>query len=414
MKRTWNGLALLLTPCASMVAHATTTVVDSRALAATQNLSSYSAVITAGYYAAGDGGAATFKNIGTSLPADSGASFVDAVGTHWQYVPDPQGIYIRQFGAKCNWNIGGDGNRNYVAYDTAAFDDSTALQNAIDFAAPTFANGDDVGGGHGNFVHLPKGSCKIGSQIHVRNGVVLRGAGALSTVLVMPQTFPGNQHFIVVGDEDNLAGFGHRLEEIGLWSVNTNASFNIAMAYSKDTQHTGGFSHVKIQAGNRVGIFMDGGAGGASMYVMEHIEINNSGASGGGNPNPGMILNYAGSLISPLRNIVVQGPSDGTGGPNHSGIRVLGGSVKIDGFHTENIATGIEISVANGLNGGTTRLENLTGGALCSQLVQIKSFVAPNSTVVGMAVPNGCTKTVDNGISGASSVTGWIIEDRKF
>jgi hypothetical protein len=404
----------LLTLLAPTLGSATTLLVDSRTQAATQDLSAHAVVVTSGYYTGGDGGGATFKNVGSAALSATGASFVDAAGTHWQYVPDPVGVHARQFGARCNWNLAGDGNRNYAAYDAAAQDDSSAIQNAINFATAAFANGDDVGGGHGGFVHLPKGSCKIASQLQVKNGVVLRGAGALSTVLVMPQSFPGDQHFIILGDLDNLSGFGHRLEELGLWSTNTNASYNIAMAYSKDTQHTGGFSHVKIHAGNRVAIFMDGGAGGASMYVMEHIETFNTGAFNGGNPNPGIILNYAGSLISNLRNLVVQGPSEGTGGSQHVGIRILGGSVKIDGFHTENMATGIDVHVANGLNGGITRLENLTGGALCTQLVRIQSFVALNTTVVGMAVPNGCATTVQNSIPGQASVTGWIIEDRKF
>jgi hypothetical protein len=414
MKATKTRSLFLVSLFVPAISWASTAVLDSRAQATSQNLSAHSAVITSGYYAAGDGGGATFKNVGAAPLNDTGASFIDAAGNHWQYVPDPVGIHVRQFGAKCDWNLAGDGNRNYAAYDSAAHDDSSAIQNAINFAAPIFANGDDVGGGHGNFVKLPKGACKLGSQLQVKNGVVLRGAGALSSVLVMPQSFPGDQHFILLGDLDNDSGFGHRLEELGLWSVNTNASYNIAMAYSKDTQHTGGFSHVKIQAGNRVAIFMDGGAGGASVYVMEHIETFNTGATNGGNPNPGIILNYAGSLISNLRNIVVQGPSAGTGGSNHVGIRVLGGSVKIDGFHIENIATGIDVHVANGLNGGITRLENLTGGTLCSQLVRIHSFVAINTTVVGMAVPNGCPTTVQNSIPGQPSVTGWIIEDRKF
>ncbi|MFZ4748720.1 MAG: hypothetical protein ACOYLK_17860, partial [Sphingomonas sp.] len=150
-----HRLALLLIAALSItprIASATTTLVDSRAAATAMNLSTSSVVITGGYAAAGDGGGAVFKNVGSTTLLDTGASFTDAGGTNWQYVPDPIGIHIRQFGAKCDWNLSQDSSRAYSTYDAAATNDRAALQNAIDFAALQFANGDDVGGGSGRVV----------------------------------------------------------------------------------------------------------------------------------------------------------------------------------------------------------------------------------------------------------------------
>lgn len=411
------GLPLLL-PLDAMAATAT---IDSRNFAITQNLSANAIVVTGGYHVPGDGGGAMFKNVGASPLADTGASFTDSNGTNWQYIPDPHGIHVRQFGAKCDWNIAGDGNRNYAAYDAVANDDSAAIQNAINFAGREFANGEDRGGGAGSYVRLPKGSCKLSSPIRVLNDVILAGEGALSSVLVMPQSFDGAAHFVVLGSLDpgptELASFGARLEELGLWSVNLNASYNVAMAFTSKTQHTGGFARIKILAGNRVGIYMTRGAGGASMFHMQDIEVYNMGAVNGANPNPGIILDYRGSSISNLRNIVVQGPSvesGGPSGPHHVGIRIESGVVNIDGFHTENIATGILVNVTTAGDGGVTRLHNLTGGSLCTNLVLIQSFVPQGSTVVGMASKNGCTNTLDYGISNFSPITTKIVADELF
>jgi hypothetical protein len=403
------------------VVSAATAMTDSRSAALTQNLGANAIVITSGYHVAGDGGGATFKNVGNAPLSDVGASFTDAGGTNWQYVPDPHGVQIRQFGAKCDWNIGGDGTRNYASYDAAATDDSGPLRNAINFAGLVFANGEDVGGGAGRYVRLPKGACKIGSQVRILNDVILAGEGALSSVLVMPQAFDGASHFLVLGTLDQgpeIASFGARLEELGLWSVNTNANYNAAMVFSRKTQHTGGLARVKILAGNRVGVFMEAGVGGASMFLMEDIEVYNTGNVGGGNPNPGVILAYAGSSISNLRNIVVQGPSSqsgGPGGPNHIGIRIDSGIVNIDGFHTENIATGILVNQTNPPgDGGITRLHNLSGGAHCTSLVLIQGFVPTGATVVGMASPNGCTNTVHKGSPNFQPVTTKIVADAVY
>ena len=408
-------LALALSIAAAMAPESSiagSLLVDTRAAAIGMNLSGTSYITTGGYYAPGDGGGANYRNVGAAALLDVDASFTDAGGNNWQYSPSGQ-IYIRQFGAKCDWNIGQDSARAYATYDSNAADDAPALQNAIAYAARQFANGNDVGGGSGATVRVPKGACKIGTQVRVADQVVVTGEGPLSSVLIMPQSFDPSKHFIVLGNNQMLASFGSRIEDLQLWSVNSNAAYNTAMLYSNNTQHTGGVFRTKIFAGNRSAIYLQSGFGGASIYYMEHVETYNIGGTNGANNNPGIILSYSGSLISSLRNVVSQGPS--SGGANHIALRIDGGQVEIDGFHTEGVAIGIDVHVSGGVNTGFTRLRNLTGGNGCSNLVQIESFVAPDTTVIGMAAPNGCSnQTVLNGISGAPSYSGVLIDDRKF
>lgn len=392
---------------------AASNLVASRTEAQAQDLSAYSVVVTAGYSEPGDGGGATFKNVGEAPLTGEAASFVDSHGTHWQLVADPGGVNIRQFGAKCDWNLAQNSSRDYAKYDSAAHDDAPALQRAIDFASLQFANGDDIGGGSGGVVHLPKGACKISSPIRVADQTVVAGQGPLSSILVMPEGFDRNEHFITLGNSHNLASFGTRLEDFQLWSMNRDAAPGTAMVYSNNTQHTGGLFRVKIFAGNRSAILLTGGSGGASMYYMEHVEVFNTGAERGGSNNPGIVLHYVGSIIQNLRNIVVVGP--GNGGPDHIGLRIDGGQVKVDGFHAEGVAIGIDVNIVGGLNVGFARLLNVTGGPNCNELLRIERSVEPGTTIIGMAAQNGCTRaTVDSRIPGESPVSGFIVDDRKF
>jgi hypothetical protein len=388
-------------------------LVDSRAAAQSQDLSSYSVIMTGGYYEAGDGGGATFKNVGQAPLHGEDASFVDARGTHWQLVADPAGVNILQFGARCDWNLAQNSSRDYARYDASASDDASALQHAIDFQSLQFANGDDIGGGNGGRVLVPKGACKIATPVRVADQVVVSGAGPLSSVLVMPLTFNPGANFITLGNGDDRASFGSRLEDLQLWSMNRNAAPGTAMVYSNNTQHTGGLFRVKIFAGNRSAIFLTGGAGGASMYYMEHVEVFNTGAEHGGANNPGIVLHYVGSIVQNLRNIVVVGPGDG--GPDHIGLRIDGGQVKVDGFHAEGVAVGVDINVIGGPNVGFTRLYNITGGPNCAVLARIESGVAPGTTIMGMAAQNGCSRaTVEDLVPGHAPLTGFIVDDRKF
>jgi hypothetical protein len=402
-----------------------TAFVESRADGQTRNLSGYQVVTTGGFHAAGDGGNALFRNAGTGTATD-GASFNDSAGTLWQYVPGPAGIHVRQFGAKCDWNLNQDGNRNYAAYDLAANDDAQPFRQALAFAATTFADGDDKGGGRGQTVHAPKGSCKIGSMVRVPDQVVLSGEGPLSTVLVMPQNFSQSAHFIELGNDNNLASFGSRVEELQLWSVNSNADLGRAMLYSDNTQHTGGAYRVKIFAGNRSAIWLEGGYGGASYVTLEQLDLFNFGDRTPGpegttpnSVNPIIYLGYVGSSIMSVRDVALHGPRANAEAytSNAMGIYVAGGQVEIDGFHVEGVANGIWIATPANYPGGAgmTRLRNLTGGEGCTNLVQLASNVEVGTTVIGMAIRNGCSvATVADGHSGASPTTSRIVADTVF
>jgi hypothetical protein len=253
----------------------------------------------------------------------------------------------------------------------------------------------------------------------VPDQVVLSGEGPLSTVLVMPQNFSQSAHFVELGNNSNLASFGSRVEELQLWSMNSNADLGKAMLYSDNTQHTGGARRVKIFAGNRTAIKLETGYGGASYVTLQELDLFNFGdhvnaTTTTANDNPVIYLDYSDSSIVSVRDVAVHGPRAQTGdySSNSMGMFVYGGEVEVDGFHVEGIANGIWLATPTGA--GMNRLRNITGGDGCTNLVQLASSLEVGTTVIGMAIRNGCTNTVADGHSGASPTTGRIVADTVF
>jgi hypothetical protein len=403
-------------------------------------------IVTDGYGTAGDGGGATYRNagnVGTAQPTDESSFKIGNV--LFQYVPDAAGIDVRQFGAKCNWDGTGLDPADMSAADINAQDDRPAIQSAIDFAARKFGE-DDRGGGGGQVVKLPARSCMIGSTLRIKDQVTLKGHGPYSSVLVMPQTFAIDTHFVAIGSTTGLptelASFASRLEDLQLWSNNGNAVSGMAMAYSNNTQHTGGLARVKIFGGNRTAVKFEHGWGGASYVTLEDVEAYNYGDK---DPrptkgaltsvNPVIVVDYGEGTFVRATNILVAGPWDAdevdaqqNPTPYYSesiGLILKGGQVEIDGFHAEGVGYPIWLRYAK----GSVRLRNLTGGNGCKRaLVTIPNaagtaqdpHVPQNTAIVGMAQPNGCADGTGTPVAlkdhrpGGVEVTGTIIEDRKY
>jgi len=94
---------------------------DTRADAIANTIPSTTDVIRLmGYTSAGDGGESVYKRI--AGPASNAWNFQSADGAYWELVPDSNGVDVRQLG------VIGDG----------ITDDSSAFQNAIDFADQVF------------------------------------------------------------------------------------------------------------------------------------------------------------------------------------------------------------------------------------------------------------------------------------
>jgi hypothetical protein len=179
------------------------------------------------------------------------------------------------------------------------------------------------------------------------------------------------------------------------------------MIYSNNIQQIDFLDRVAIYPGKRQRILLETGFGGAALLGMQNVEC----TPGNTTVNAGITINYGTTLVT-MRNVHVEGSST----INASGIRITGGFVDLVGFHTEGVVTGIEVNIpiAGGLQAGMVRLHNLSGGAACTGLVVLQSTNKPGNTVVGEAVQNGCTNTVQNGQAGGTSVVAPIMSDTIF
>jgi glutamine amidotransferase-like uncharacterized protein len=463
------------------------------ALAASTVGSAVTHALCLAYASAGDCSAFVMKRVATA-PDYGGVRSVDRFlpngttdstnGGWWIYVPSAAGVDVCAFGYKADWTND----------DNTATDNTTSLQNAINFAGLGFGTGVDSGGGCGTDVLLPKGTAVIANPFIVHDGVRVLGKGVFATLLKMKDsTFPASSNFcrlgtpgsiydicdtqtrasagdliingtynvggvakfltlrpvvifsvgndtgrtftvygtdafgsavsntvtgangniaettigfrsvtrvsvngatagnVAVGTK-NVASFGSRLEQLQIFSGATNATSGTAIVYTDNAQHTAGLKCVKIFAGNRHAAKFEIGYGGASIFVFEDVETFNKGNVGASN-NSSIYLNYAG-LLSPLRNLVVQGPG-APGGAASVGIQVVGGNVVIDGLHVEGIATGVRNEITN-VNNGTLEIRNANGHSTVTNLIQITAGAASGSTYVSRIFPASSAKTVDN------------------
>ncbi|WP_375308399.1 hypothetical protein WI560_13525 [Bradyrhizobium sp. A11] len=219
-----------------------------------------------------------------------------------------------------------------------------------------------------------------------------------------------------------VATFAARLEELQLFSSNTNATkFSTfinssyagtsgvtgnAMVYTNSVQHTGGVRGLKIVAGNRSGTIFEVGMGGASLFVYEDMEIVFSGNCGGCASNsPGAYFNY-GALLSPVRRLVMQGASSA----GSVAMRIDGGLMHITDFHVEGVPTGIDIFTPS-INAGIITVSNSFGGTGVTDLIKIEAGAASNLTHVSTLMSNGSTNTINNkgALSGSINVVTWTL-----
>lgn len=456
-------------------------VLPSRAVAATLNLSAFSAVSTLGYAQPGDGGHAVFRNVGTapfidsfvttySFVGGSGytngpyfgvifsasgrngfvigtatvaggavtavnikgtpgnqctvgdvyatssitggtfsitvtgcsaplASSSDAVGTHFQYVPDsfPN---VLQFGAVGDW----DGT------DGTATDNFNSIQAASWFAAFKSRTSFDAGGYWGGKVVFPSGSymagCNGTQALIVGQSVVFEGPSEVGAQIKLCNTFSAVTDFIEICDPNwHFACFGSKLKNI---SVFADRNFGVAggtyVVHSNNVQDFGGLDHVYIYAGQRGCTHFEHGYGGASTVSVQYVSCN------GASTNTFMMkfgntlgsgLAY-GSTIFEIQDLVIGGPSSCTPTcQTQPAIHFQGGGFfDVAGVHCENagqVCITIDIPVTG--NGDMVRLHNInsgSGGAAlpCTSVIAITAATVVNNTIVGMVPLGSCPLSI--------------------
>jgi hypothetical protein len=169
--------------------------------------------------------------------------------------------------------------------------------------------------------------------------------------------------------QESYAAFSCRLENLHLWTSNTNATANAKMVYSNNAQHWGGIKSVKIFGGNRVCTFFEVGVGGASYFTYQDMECFSTATAASVSNNPRCIFNYGGLLTS-VNNLVVEG-IDATSGSGAVGILITGGFCNISNFHIEGVDIGIAYQPTS-LNAGALNVTGYVAGASMSVAIQMK------------------------------------------
>lgn len=166
-------------------------------------------VVTAGYYAGGDGGGATYKRSGAPSQYP-GASFLSADGAYWIYVPDARGVNAKAFGAIADGAVGV--NRVFSGTNNAP-----TIQQAIDFA--TY--------GAKCPVYIPAGDYLINDTLQLSYGIdfhttVLEGDGVKRRG---ENSFSGTALLCNFSDRPGLAVNGQRscvIRQLCLMGTNFN------------------------------------------------------------------------------------------------------------------------------------------------------------------------------------------------
>lgn len=330
----------------------------------------------------------TFSVTTVSTPT---GSFTDVAGNHWQITSDKGNfINVRQFGAKVD----------YAGVDATATDDFTAIQNAYNYAGDIHFPTIDGGGSAGARVIHPAGNslvCGTGLvPLQIPTGVQVEGHNAWASTLKLCAAWNNAVNFINICDPDtHLACFAAHIKNLTLYSPFLQAAnAGVSMIYSNNVQQANVLDRVAIYTGDRRCVTLETGYGGAAVVGMKDVTC----TTGGTATNNGIHINY-GTTIVTLKDIIVE-----TSGPNtQNGINIEGGFVDLVGFHTEGISTGINVNIPGSNNNGMARLHNLSGGNACTDLVVRQGASSTNTLLVGQAVLNGCTNSVNNGGVGTAA-----------
>ncbi|EJN10467.1 hypothetical protein PMI42_06243 [Bradyrhizobium sp. YR681] len=340
------------------------------------------------------------------------ASFNDSASSPnpWQFVVDSGGMpNTKQFGAKI------DGTT----------DDFASIQSSLFFA--NYSTNPAVGGVTGYWggrVYQPKGASNICGPTNVSlvvpQGVNFMGAGNYASILGMCGTFFAATHFVELCDPNtHFACFDARIEAMGLIANRTQAAnANIAMVHSNNTQHSGGATHIQIQAGNRGCFFYQKGYGGASYVTIEDIECgfngSNYGIRIGDTTASGM--NVTG-VVFDINKFAVGGPSTAPLAAQ-AAFLVNGGLVQIRNGHGEQIPAGIVVDSQGGSLAATmVKISNVnfgSGTVTCTGQVQLNGTNTSGNIVMEMIPGASCTNIVSNGMAGGVSYNTNIVQQVKF
>lgn len=314
----------------------------------------------------------------TTGVANATCSFTDAAGTKWQLIVD-DGNYpnIKQCGAKMDYYRPNG--------DSGSTDDTTAVQNALYFAANILPPTIDAYGQAGTTLIVPRGISLVGA-LSIPQGVWFKGVGRHSSGLKMLNTLPNTSNWLTVCDPNShLSCFGTKITDMTLWHNGTSgANAGTAMVFTNNLQQAEAFARLNMPSGSRSCFNLQFGWGGAAYIGFTDIECGTSTTT-----NPGMLINYPSAII-PMQGVIVEANPPVV----QNGIAVTGGNLDVRDFHCENYQTCIFMNVP--VNSGQSRFSQMTGGGTgCVNLLLRQSGSWAGVNVAGM-LSGICTNKLNN------------------
>lgn len=330
------------------------------------------------------------------------ASFIDAVATKFQYVPDgfPN---VLQFGAKGDWN----------GSDAGATNNFTAVQAASNFAGFKSSTSFDSGGWWGGKVIVPSGSYMMcGSTYHVLpEGTVMEGPSASgSATLRLCDAYNLNiAAFTICDPVWGFACLGTKYKSISFSASRSVAvAGGVFMIYSNNLQDFAGLEDVYVYAGQRGCVWFEKGYGGASWVGVQKVSCN------AGSPNNPMMrfgntaasgMNFGSSIIS-IRDIVLGGASSAPF-QLQSGMQIYGGFAKIENVHCELINLQC-IYVESPATGNAiimhfTNINSQGCSGSCSGIITLASTNDPGNVIFSQIPQSTYTHVIENAQPGGVS-----------
>lgn len=327
----------------------------------------------------GAGFAYTVSSISTPT-----ASFTDAAGNLWQYVPDgfPN---VLQFGCKGDWN-GSDG---------AATNNTNCIWSATAYASQQI--GASAALVNGNRIFFPRGAyMTCGGQFlnsvynfPIPAGVTFTGGGRGVTTLKQCATDSSGTHYIELCDSYMLVGeFGCKVEKMTLDSSQIASSTSgFAVIYSKAGQQFPLGEQLEIYSGLKGCIKYETGLGGAANDIWYNIDCNQADAA----TNPGYWFNASSTQHILRDSVCASAPSGGAA----NCIRNDLGKMIVDGLDIEGFVTGLRQNVTN--PGDQAIFKNVQqNSSSCSQVITLVNGNIPGNITFENVI-SACAIMINNG-----------------
>ena len=271
-------------------------------------------------------------------------------------------------------------------------DDHDAIQAAIDLATTT------IDGTRGGTVLLPRGTFRIGSQLQLKNRVILAGTGRTGSRLTSLAGFPVSTSMVRLGDGTGQV-FGTRVENLSISVADVAGSIGIS---SSEAEEQCGVFHVRISDFRDTGIDYTSGC---SIVGVEHCELFPSIT---GTPDSSIrFTNVAGQ--SYIKDVTTNKQSGGSTATD--GFVFLSSDVHVYSCHVEDCIDGVEFG-----SGSSGSAIGVHGHSSVTNVIHIVSGNLENIFLAGIFLNSATNSGILDDARGSRALGGVVgsYDPRKY